>query len=229
MTGLFETMLAVKGRIVQFEEHMARMARSCRELGWEPLDEDAFRDAALNTVWSAEHAIRVVYEHGVLSATAFDIPAPTRSRRTHGRAITLSAAIVRPLPQYKRVPDDLDWRDVISSGSDEALFVTPQSHILEGTNTNVFAVRGDVLITAPDGVLPGIVRAWVLASGLRVEERAPTADDIRRGGFFTGSLTTLAPIRTLDGDTCAPPGETYTELARLYSEMSGRRVPLNPS
>jgi branched-subunit amino acid aminotransferase/4-amino-4-deoxychorismate lyase len=229
VTGLFETMLAVGGRIVQLDEHVERMARSCNELGLAPFDEDAFRDAAINTVWSAEHAIRVVYEHGALSATAFDIPAPTRSRRTYGRAVTLSPTIARPLPQYKRVPEDLDWREVIPPGADEALFVTTQGHILEGTSTNVFAIRGDVLITAPDGVLPGIVRAWVLASGLSIEERAPAADDIRRGGFFTGSLTTLAPIRTLDGDACAPPGETYTELARLYSEMFGRRVTLNPS
>ncbi|HET8774148.1 MAG TPA: aminotransferase class IV [Thermoanaerobaculia bacterium] len=229
MTGLFETMLAFRGRIVQFDEHVERMARSCRELGLEPLDEGAFRDAALASVWEAEHALRVVYEDGTLSATAFDIPAPTRSRRTYGRATTLPAAMARPLPRYKRVPDDLDWRGVIPPRSDEALFVTPEGHILEGTSTNVFAVRDDVLITAPDGVLPGIVRAWVLARGLRVEERPPTVDDLRGGGFFTGSLTTLAPIRTLDGEACAPPGETYTELARLYDEMFRRRVTLHPS
>lgn len=229
MTGLFETMLAFGGRIAQLDEHVERMARSCRELGLEAFDEDAFRDAARDSVWEAEHAVRVVYEDGALSATAFDIPAPTRSRRTYGRAITLPATITRPMPRYKRVPDDLDWRGLLQPRSDEALFVTPEGHILEGTSTNVFAIRGDVLITAPDGVLPGVVRAWVLARGLRVEERPPTADDIRRGGFFTGSLTPLAPIRTLDGEDCAPPGETFTELARLYDEMFRRRVTLHPS
>jgi branched-subunit amino acid aminotransferase/4-amino-4-deoxychorismate lyase len=106
--------------------------------------------------------------------------------------------------------------------------VTHGAGILEGTATNIFAVRDDVLITAPinAGILPGIVRAWVLATapriGLRVEERAPAADEIREGGFFTGSLTTLSPIRTLDGHDCPPPGKAYAELARCYSTSVAR-------
>ena len=40
---------------------------------------------------------------------------------------------------------------------------------------------------------------------------------------FTGSLTTLAPVRVLDGRGCAEPGEAYVRLVRSYG------VPLNPS
>jgi branched-subunit amino acid aminotransferase/4-amino-4-deoxychorismate lyase len=38
--GLFETMLVAGGRIVQLEEHLERMARSCRQLDWGSLDEN---------------------------------------------------------------------------------------------------------------------------------------------------------------------------------------------
>ncbi|HEX6100000.1 MAG TPA: aminotransferase class IV [Thermoanaerobaculia bacterium] len=229
MTGLFETMLAVDGRIVQLDEHVQRMARSCRELGWEPLDEDAFRSAANAIVQTEEHAVRVIYDHGALTAERFAIPHTTRSRRIHGRAVTLDPAFVRAPAQHKRVPEDLALRDLIPPDADECLFVTGNGRILEGTGTNVFAVRDDVLITAPDRVLPGIVRAWVLATaptlGLRIEERAPAASDVHRGAFFTGSLTTLAPIRVLNGRPCAAPGPAYEELR----EMFRRRVTLNPS
>jgi branched-subunit amino acid aminotransferase/4-amino-4-deoxychorismate lyase len=224
VTALFETMLAVGGFIVQLDEHVQRMARSCRELNWEPLDEDAFRNAAHKAVRTDESAVRVVNARGMIETTAFAIPDATRSRRAYGRAILLDPAVTRSLPHHKLLPRTVcsdSLRDAIQAGADEALFVTPDGRILEGTSTNVFAFRGDVLITAPAEVLPGIVRAWVLATvpdlGLRIEERAPTADDIRNGGFFTGSLTKLAPIRTLDGHLCAPPGDAYSELARLYT------------
>jgi para-aminobenzoate synthetase / 4-amino-4-deoxychorismate lyase len=229
VTGLFETMLAIDGHIVQLDEHVERMARSCRELGCAPLDEAAFRNTARHALRAGEHAIRVVYEHGTVTATAFAIPNITQARRKHGRATTLDSTVKRAQPGHKRVPDDLLLRDLIAPDADEALFVTSDGDILEGTSTNVFAVRDDVLITAPDGVLPGIVRAWVLATastlGLRIEERAPAADDIRRGAFFTGSLTTLAPIRLLNGRPCAVPGPAYADLR----EMFRRRVTLNPS
>lgn len=214
MTGLFETMLVVDGRIVQFDDHVARMARSCRELGLPALDEEAFWGAALRATRNGEHGVRAVYEGGAIAATAFELPEVTRSRRARGRAVTLHWQ--RPDPRHKRFPEDLHLRERIPPGADEALFVTADGHVLEGTGTNVFAVRGDVLITAPDGVLPGVVRAWVLSQGLRVEERPPSIDDIRNGAFFTGSLTTLAPIRTLDGHVCADPGPAYAMLARSY-------------
>lgn len=215
MSGLFETMLAIDGRIVQLDDHITRMARSCRELDLPPLDEEAFRDAARRVSYNGEHAVRVVYEDGMLAAMAFAIPEVTLSRRTRGRAVTLQRR--RPHPQHKRFPEDLHLRDLIPEGADEALFTTGDGAILEGTGTNIFAVRGDVLITAPDGgVLPGVVRAWVLERGMEIEYRSPTAGDILNGAFFTGSLTTLAPVRMLDGRACAPPGPAFAELVRSY-------------
>lgn len=189
--NVFETMLVIGGRIVQLDEHVARMGQPCRQVAF-----DAIRD-------DEEHAIRVVYEDGRLTATAFTIPEITRSRRVHGRVVTLPASITRPMPQFKRYPEDLHLRHLIPDGADEALFVTPDGDVLEGTSTNVFALRDDTLITAPDGVLPGIVRGRVLARapklGFRIEYRPPTVDDLLHGGFLTSSLTTLAPIRTLNG------------------------------
>ena len=234
--ALFETMLAIDGRIVQLDEHVERMARSCRDLRWKSLDEEAFRNAARDAARPDESAVRVVNEQGTITATSFAIPNATRSRRTHGRAITLPPSFVRSQPEHKLLPWTvcaIALRDAIDAGADEALFVTPDGAILEGTSTNVFAVRKDVLITAPSGVLPGVVRAWVLATaptvGLRIEQRPPTADEIRGGGFFTGSLTRLAAIRRLDGHECATPGNAFAELVRFYDEMFRPRVTLRSS
>ena len=98
---------------------------------------------------------------------------------------------------------------------------------LEGTATNVFAVRGTTLVTAGENILPGIVRAWTLARaselGLTIEFRAPCAEELREGAFLTGSLTMLAPLRALDAQPCRAPGDAFDELARLYREEIRRQ------
>jgi branched-subunit amino acid aminotransferase/4-amino-4-deoxychorismate lyase len=167
-----------------------------------------------------EAAVRCTYlpDRG-LECVAFPIPATTRARREHGRAIALDPSWTRALPEHKTTDYEICRRALeraVAAGADEALFVTPDGHVLEGTATNVFAVRGTTLITAPAGVLPGIVRAWVLAHaprlGLSIEERAPSAAEVREGAFFTGSLTGIAPVRVLDGEPCADASEVVAVL-----------------
>jgi para-aminobenzoate synthetase/4-amino-4-deoxychorismate lyase len=65
-------------------------------------------------------------------------------------------------------------------GCDEAILQNTQGHVTEGTFTNVFVRRGDLLLTPPvhDGVLPGAFRAELLASGQAVEATL-TADDLK--------------------------------------------------
>ena len=214
--GLFETMLVANGRVVQLEEHHARMAASCVALGFPVPSPDAFRACLATT----DEAVRCTYvPDRALQSTAFPIPAATRARREHGRALTLDPSWARTLPQHKTTDYDVcvrALRQAVEWGADEALFTTTEGNVLEGTATNVFAVRGTTLITAPSAVLPGIVRAWVLAQGLPIEERPPTVDEIREGAFFTGSLTTIAPLRTIDGLRCAEPGEVVAELMHAY-------------
>lgn len=221
MTGLFETMLVVSGRVVQLEEHYARLAASCAALGLPAPSLKVFRDCIVTT----DKAVRCTYvpERGV-ECEAFPIPATTRARRKFGRAIMLDPSWRRTLPEHKTT----DHYDVcrraleraVEAGADEALFVTHDGHVLEGTATNVFAVRGTTLITAPAGVLPGIVRAWVLAHapglGFSIEERAPSVAEVREGAFFTGSLTGIAPVRVLDGAPCESPSTVVDVLREAF-------------
>jgi branched-chain amino acid aminotransferase len=111
----------------------------------------------------------------------------------------------------------LGLRAALAAGADEGLFVDGRGRVLEGTNTNVFAVSGDTLVTARVGILPGIVRGWVIEHAARVIFRAPTVEELREGSFLTSSLTTLAPIVSVDGLRCRKPGAMFTKLRRLWS------------
>lgn len=225
MTGLFETMLAIGGRVVQRDEHFARLARSARELGLPTPDEEEFRSAVAGAVRSEEEmAVRCIYEDGKFTATTGPIPIVTLHRRDGAHVVTLGPAVVRDRPSHK-LTSYLTSRPAIPAGANEALFVDGRGHILEGTTTNVFAIAGETLITARDAVLPGIVRAWVIEHATKVIQRRPTVAELRAGSFLTSSLTPLAPIVTLDGVACRPPGRVFVELRQMYALMQGESQP----
>lgn len=229
--GLFETMLVTRGRIVLLEEHLARMTRSAEALGFPLPDGDAFRREANDAAATAagdEAALRCLYvasgAHAwTLAAEPHPIPPLTLSRRAHGRVVTLDPSLTRALPEHKLTsyaPCVIGLRRAAAAGADEGLFVTRDGLILEGTATNVFAVTGRSLITAPADVLPGIMRGWVLEHatklGLTLDARCPSPDELREGSFLTGSLTLLAPIQRVNGDSCRPPGEVFAALAEAW-------------
>jgi branched-chain amino acid aminotransferase len=237
--GLFETMLVVNGRAIFAQEHFDRMARSAMEIGFPIPDETRFHDAVRVAVQehAGESAVRCVYTAGgsigdarswTLAAEAGPIPPVTRSRRAEGRAMTLDASYRRSLPQHKLTSYAvcvIGLQRAIVAGADEALFTDATGNVLEGTATNVFAIAGDTLITAPvaAGILPGITRAWVLAEaarrGIAVEERPPAPAELHDGAFLAGSLTLVTSLRVSNGVACRAPGEVFTEIARAWADL----------
>jgi branched-subunit amino acid aminotransferase/4-amino-4-deoxychorismate lyase len=139
-----------------------------------------------------------VYENGRFTAETFPVPPITMRRRAGARVVTLDRAIVREQPRHKLV-SYMTSRPAIPHDAEEALFVDAKGNVLEGTTTNVFAVAGDTLITASEGILPGIMRAVVLAEAKRVIERPPTIEELLAGSFLTSSLTLIAPIVSVNG------------------------------
>ena len=47
-------------------------------------------------------------------------------------------------------------------GAAEAMYVDRNQRVLEGTTTNIFAIKGRSIITPPDSILPGITRSVIL-------------------------------------------------------------------
>lgn len=236
--GLFETMLVVRGQVFHCDEHFRRLAASARALNFPPPSERTFRAAVARAAQQSldEAALRCLYiatgadlddaASWQLTATTGPIPPTTLRRRKGARVITLDRNLTRALPEHKLTSyaaSVVGLRTAIAAGADEGLFLDRRGRVLEGTNTNVFAIHESTLITAPvrAGILPGIVRAWVLEHaahvGLEIRERTPTVDELRNGSFLTSSLTKLAPIVKLDGVACARPGRAFLRLRRMYA------------
>ena len=86
-----------------------------------------------------------------------------------------------------------------AAGCFEVVFVRPDGRVTEGSFTNVFVERDGRLLTPPlaDGLLPGVLRAALIAEGRAVE--APLTTEDLSGGFLIGnSLRGLLRARLQD-------------------------------
>lgn len=236
--GLFETMLVVRGRVTLERTHFERMAAGARQLAIPEPEEDmwasAIRSALPVESGDGELAIRCTYldsepngsaQSWTIIARAFEIPPVTLRRRNRGRVVVLPSSIQRAMPQLKSIShlaSVVGLQRAEDADADEGLFMTAEGGVLEGTATNVFAIDGDTLLTPPveAGILPGIVRAWVIENaprvGWSVKSRLLGRDDLLAGSFLTGSLTCLAPIRSVDGQAAQNAGERFDQLVRLF-------------
>lgn len=89
---------------------------------------------------------------------------------------------------------------------DEAIMLTPEGYVAEGSGENIFIVRDGELITPPTkDVLEGITRDSVIQIaedlGYKVREEEFTRDQLVRAdeAFFCGTAAEVTPIREVDG------------------------------
>jgi D-alanine transaminase len=120
-------------------------------------------------------------------------------------------------------------------GAFEALFVR-EGHVVEGTHSNLFAVRRGALWTHPLGpfILGGITRAHVLqlarSAGMDVREQALTVEELFQADevFLTGTTTELMPVIQVEDRSIGDgrPGAITRELQRLFWKSTAFPPPL---
>jgi para-aminobenzoate synthetase/4-amino-4-deoxychorismate lyase len=192
---LIETMRVDGGALPDLALHLDRLAASAAHLGHR-LDRAALEQALPAAVAGHHGRARLLLApSGAWSLQLSPPPAPLPD--------VAEVALV-PLP----VPAD-DWRlchktsdrafydDARrAAGTAEVIFVRPDGLLTEGSYTSLFVPRDGRLLTPPAvlGLLPGILRARLLADGRAAEARLTAAD--LDGGFFIGNaLRGLVPAR----------------------------------
>jgi branched-subunit amino acid aminotransferase/4-amino-4-deoxychorismate lyase len=118
------------------------------------------------------------------------------------------------------------------AGADDALFLTVDGHLSEGTTSNIFLVRraaDDALELATPSldcaILPGTTRSWLLAWGVRVGLRPvearldPTELAAADEAFLSSSVAGVLPVTRFEGARIGTglPGE-WTRRARADRE-----------
>jgi branched-chain amino acid aminotransferase len=130
-----------------------------------------------------------------------------RCKVTTWRRMDDSIAPIRAKITGIYVNSALAKSEVVLDGYDEAIFLSSDGHVSEGSGENLFIVRNGVLITpsVSENVLEGITRDFVIQlakedMGLQVVERTIDRSELYIADecFMTGTAAEITPIGEID-------------------------------
>lgn len=245
--GVFDTALALNGRVAFAEAHRDRLAASAEALGFrlDPARIEQAMRALAEALGGGPVAIRTTATRGsgprglrpppeprptLFASAARTSPdlafAPLRLHPTGiARNETSPASRLKTLGYLDAV---LAAGEAAAQGFDEALFLNTRGRVACAGTGNLFALFGDRLVTPPlsDGVLAGIVRAELLrlapGLGLVPEERSLTLPELANAEavLLTNSLRLAAPVAAI-GET-ALASAAHPAVARLADALRRR-------
>lgn len=115
-------------------------------------------------------------------------------------------------------------------GAFDAIFISKDGIVREGTSSNFFIVKDGGIITHPltKNILPGITRMVVMDLarnlGIKAEEKFLSKTDIfsAEEAFLTGTITEILGIKTIDGVALGKgkPGEITQKLYKALREKA---------
>jgi branched-chain amino acid aminotransferase len=110
------------------------------------------------------------------------------------------------------------------AGYDEAILLTDEGTVADGSGENIFVVKDEVLST-PDlsaSILPGITRNCVIeiaqAHGYAVQEREIIRSELYLADevFMCGTAAEVTPVRSVDDHEIGAPGPVTKAIQSTY-------------
>lgn len=187
--------------LLLLERHLARIKASADALGF-AFDRHAARNELQAATFRLREGRRIRLLLASSGAVAIEVaalpPAPVRPLSITVVPLPVSASDLR---LRHKTSDRAFYDDARrAAGTDEVLF-EQDGLLTEGSFTSLFVERDGVLVTpAGPALLPGVLRAELLAAGRAVEGEVRRAD--LEGGFFVGNaLRGLLPAILADAPT----------------------------
>lgn len=234
--ALIETLGVAGGRALLVDEHMARFAAAARAADF-PALEPALFVRALDELLAASAtdaaAARCLFSPGPPGGPPTRLVAlrPLVPRPPEGLVLALERggfaepAGIDALKHTGRLARTVLAARARAAGADECLLVAADGRLLCATAANVVVVRSGLARTPPlqPGILPGVVRGLLVASGA-VVEGALSLDDLAAADevTLTSSLLGCWGVRRVLGHPRALPGSDGPVTRRLASLLAGR-------
>ncbi|MFJ3384126.1 MULTISPECIES: aminodeoxychorismate lyase [unclassified Curtobacterium] len=227
--GVFETITVVDGRPQALQAHLDRFVRSAGMLDLPLPDLDAWR-RAIEAVCAELDPVHEAFAKTVLTRGVEGSDRPTgwvyaaasgdsTAARTQGiSVVTLDRGyrhdVERTSPWLLQGAKTLSYavnmaalREAARRGAEDALFVSTDGYVLEGTRANlVLSVGGRLVTPRTDiGILAGTTQADVFRfaadEGIETAYELVTLDDLRAADalWLVSSVRQAAPIRLLNG------------------------------
>jgi branched-chain amino acid aminotransferase len=230
--AVYETLRTYGRRPFHLDRHLARLRRSAGRLRIAlPVGDDEMAqrvDALLERSGHPESYLRIIVSRGVgdISYNFDRVAGPTVVMVTKpfqplpeayyrdGIAVILSSvqrnhprALDPGIKSCNLLNSVLAVQEAQDKGALEPIMLNANGDVAEGASSNVFLVKGGVLVTPTldAGILPGVTRELLIERagvlGVPVRETTIRVPELLAAdeAFITSSLKELAPIRTIDG------------------------------
>ncbi len=134
------------------------------------------------------------------------------------------------------VTNALAKTEAIDNDFDEAIMLTPDGYVAEGSGENIFLVIDGQLVTPAsyDGILMGITRSTVIKLaeaelGIKTVERHVNRIELYSANecFLTGTAANITPVAEIDGRKIADGeiGDITKKLQKIYSDVTRSNSP----
>ncbi len=253
--GVFEGIRAYNGCVFKLKEHVQRLHESAHSIMLPiPYTQQEMIEAVVDTVNANE--LKDAYIRVVVSRGVGDLGLDPRKCKESQVVIIADNIVLYPEELYEKglnvitvatrrnIADALDPKikslnylnnilakiEANRAGVLEALMLSSQGYICEGTGDNIFIVRKGILITPPShmGILEGITRATVIdlagQEGIQVQETPFTRHDLYVADecFLTGTAAEVIPVIEADMRVIGSgkPGPVTRRLIGLFRELT---------
>lgn len=239
--SVYEVIRMVKGLPVFFYDHMERLESSTKLQGKVLLaDRDTIRKNIIKLSRSdrrKEINLKIVFNYnGNRENYLVYYIEPTYPSAEHYvkgvKGILYHAE--RKNPRSKVINHKLRssiFHKLILEGAYEALLVNEEGQVTEGSRTNIFFLKNNILVTAPDKyILNGITRKHILEickeNKIKVKQECVMADRISdyEAVFMTGTSPMVLPFSSVDDNSFDVKNEIIVKLRHLHLQKVAESI-----
>jgi len=248
--GIYEVIRVYGGRPFQLHPHLKRLERSAEGIGlklpypsselesicYQLIEGSGLKEGIIYIQLTRGAALRShAYQEGMLPTTVIYVrgvePLPEEYFREGVKLVTVTDIRWRrcDIKSISLLPNILAKQEAKRKGAFEALLVSPEGIVREGSSTNCFCAAGGLLFTHPLGpnILPGVTRAVVIdiacELGIEVREEPVHIDKLLCADevFITGTNSEVMPCVSID-DKIVGDGRVGALVGKLHQRYRRR-------
>ena len=221
--GVFETIL-VKEKAIFLDEHIERLNKSINALSLGKainkddvisfINENNIKNKALKIVVTEKnlvYATRDIKYKDEDYIDGFKVSISEVLRNSTSRVVAFKT--------LNYLENIIEYELCQSSGFNEAIFFNELGNLCEGCTSNIFIVKNKKIYTPPvkDGLLPGVVRNWVIKN-FQVKETRITKEELLNSDevFLTNSLVGVIKVSSIEDKLFD--SEVVKEIKKQYDE-----------
>ena len=209
--SVYEVIRMTGGNPVFFNDHMERLSASLKFQKKKPLADNAALKKSIMVLKKTEKRkeinLKIVFNcnNGLENYLVYFIEPMYPSEEQYRKGVKgILYYAQRKEPESKVINHKLRssiYHKLIQEGAYEAILVNENKHITEGSRSNIFFLKDDIVITAPDNViLNGITRKYILEicreKQIEIQLSCIKVDEIDKydSVFMTGTSPVVLPF-----------------------------------